>query len=66
MFFEDKKALFKKIIQGKQKVGSFRDLIEEKRKNNASEPITPVKIRKTKPSSTDVKVNWFSIKVGKA
>ena len=31
-YLEDKKSLFKKIIQGKEKVSSFRDLLSEKRK----------------------------------
>jgi len=32
VYIEDKESLFKKIIQGKEKVSSFRDLLADKRK----------------------------------
>ena len=72
---EDKKALFKKIIQGKEKVSSFRDLLQIKedrklKEENAkkaalkkkAEIAAMVNISKTKPSSVGAKTSWFKIR----
>ena len=71
---EDKKALFKKIIQGKEKVSSFRDLlqIKEDRKlkdesakkaalAKKAEIASKINISKTKPSSVGAKTSWFKM-----
>ena len=65
VYLSDKKALFKKIIQGKERVSSFRDLLSEQRKEQnrsmdmkarKNQKVAPkIKLGKPKPLSVDIK-----------